>query len=196
MLCLHTSKRIPRYLPPFEHFLLRSPHSRIRAASRISKLHEALVNAKLYLAIYFKIDIMVLVKRELLPIEVGVGCGQKNKIIEKKTDQFLLRFCLLQSSGVEKLPRPHRVCQRVEGDLLLERLLLRGQVQVDLEPLEPLRVLLHPHPLVDLVTEDLRSVQSLLGVDKVRVILWSVPQQLLHQERVLGHPLDGLEEVE
>ena len=67
---------------------------------------------------------------------------------------------------------------------------------MDLEPLEPLRVLLHPHALIDLVTEDPRPVQSLLGVHKVGVILRSVLQQLLNEEGVLGDPLDGLEEVE
>ena len=67
---------------------------------------------------------------------------------------------------------------------------------MDLEPLEPLRVLLHPHALIDLVTEDPGPVQSLLGVHKVGVILRSVLQQLLHEEGVLGHSLDGLEEVE
>ena len=54
---------------------------------------------------------MVFVKRELLTIEAGVGCGQEDKIIEEKTDQFLLRFCLLQRPRVEKLPRADRVCQ-------------------------------------------------------------------------------------
>ena len=54
---------------------------------------------------------MVLVKRELLTIEAGIGRGQENKIIEEKTDQFLLRFCLLQSPRVEELPRTNRVRQ-------------------------------------------------------------------------------------
>ena len=54
---------------------------------------------------------MVFVKRELLTIEASVGRGQEDKIIEEKTDQFLLRFGLLQRSRVEKLPRADRVCQ-------------------------------------------------------------------------------------
>ena len=59
----------------------------------------------------FEIDIMVLVKRELLTIKAGVGRGQENKVIEEKTDQFLLRFCLPQRPRVEELPRADRVCQ-------------------------------------------------------------------------------------
>ena len=47
-----------------------------------------------------------------------------------------------------------------------------------------------------MVAEDPRPAERLLGVDEVRVILRSVPQQLLHQEGVLRHSLDGLEEVE
>ena len=77
----------------------------------------------------------------------GAWCRQEDEVVEQEADQLLLRFCLLQSSAMEEFPRAHRVCQRVEGDLLLERLLLGGEVQVDLEPLQPLRVLLHPHPL-------------------------------------------------
>ena len=38
MLCLHTSKRIPHYPPPFEHFLQWSPHSRIKAAKQVQQI--------------------------------------------------------------------------------------------------------------------------------------------------------------
>ena len=107
---LHTSKRIQRYPPPFVNCLQWSPHSRIKAVKHIfNNLHGCRLNE--YLAVNFEIDIMVFVKRELLTIEAGVGRGQEDKIIEEKTDQFLLRFCLLQRPRVEKLPRADRVCQ-------------------------------------------------------------------------------------
>ena len=96
----------------------------------------------------------MLVKGELVTIERSVGVGQKDKIIEEKADEFLLRFRFLEKSTVEKLSRTDRVCQGVESYFLLQGFLLRLEVNMDLEPLQPLRVLLHPHSLIDLVTKD------------------------------------------
>ena len=138
----------------------------------------------------------MLVKGELVTIERSVGVGQKDKIIEEKADEFLLRFRFLEKSTVEKLSRTDRVCQGVESYLLLQGFLLRLEVNMYLEPLQPLRVLLHPHPLIDLVTEDPRPTERLLCVEVVRMVGWSVGQDLLHQERILRHPLDRFEKVE
>ena len=72
---------------------------------------------------------------------------------------------------MEKLSGAHRVGQRIKSDFLLETSLLRLKIHVDLQPLEALGVLLHPHPLIDLVAEDPGPVERLLGVDEVRMLL-------------------------
>ena len=99
------------------------------------------------------------IKGELVTIEGGVvGVGQKDKIIEEEADEFLLRFSFLENSTVEKLSRTDRVGQRVESYLLLQGFLLRLEINVDLEPLQSLGVLLHPHTFIDLITQNPGSV--------------------------------------
>ena len=45
------------------------------------------------------------IKGELVTVEGSVGVGQKDKIIEEKADEFLLRFSFLENSTVEELSR-------------------------------------------------------------------------------------------
>ena len=67
-----------------------------------------------------------------MTIEGSVGVGQKDKVIEEKADEFLLRFSFFQNSTVEKLPWADRVRQGVESYFLLQAFLLRLQINVDL----------------------------------------------------------------
>ena len=72
------------------------------------------------------------IKGELVTVEGSVGVGQKDKIIEEKADEFLLRFSFLENSAVEKLSRTDRVGQRVECYFLLQGFLLRLEINMDL----------------------------------------------------------------
>ena len=132
----------------------------------------------------------MLVKGELVTIEGSVGGGQKDEIVEEKAEELLLRFSFLENSTVEELSRTDRVGQRVESYLLLQGFLLRLEINMDLEPLQPLGVLLHPHTFIDLVTQNPGPTKGLLGVEVVRMTGGSVVQNLLYQERVLRHSLD------
>ena len=61
------------------------------------------------LAVDFKVDIVMLVKRELLSIEGVVRCWQQDKVIEEEADEFLFWFCFLQNPAMEKLSGAHWV---------------------------------------------------------------------------------------
>ena len=96
---------------------------------------------------------------------------------------------------MEELPWTNRIGQGVESDLLLQGFLLGLKVNMDLKPLQSLRVLLHPHTFIDLVAQNSGPVQRLLRVEVVRMVRGGVSQDLLHQERILRHSLDGFEKV-
>ena len=105
------------------------------------------------LSVQLEVVAVVFVKGELTSFERFGWSSQQQEIIEEKPNQLLLRFGLFEDTTMKEPPGSNRVGERVEGDLLLQGFLLGLQVHVNLQPLQPLRVLLHPHSLVHLFAQ-------------------------------------------
>lgn len=131
---------------------------------------------------------------------------EEEEIAEEESPQLPAAFGLVKSAAVQQLARPEAVGQRVEGQVLEDsgstpprlvpvrnirqlycnssavvvRPYLDGPLTLDvsLQPLQPVRVLLLSHPLVDLGAQLLGSLQSLSQRALVCVTVWSVLQDL------------------